>query len=124
MIGLFQENGPCRISSTGVVESNPYSWSNVSNMLYIDQPVGTGFSYSEAVNGFADGSDFVTLPAGSGCPDYADYYGGCSTQSYQNASLTANSTQVAAPNMWKALQGFMGAFPAYARHGFHFASKY
>lgn len=93
-------------------------------MLYIDQPVGTGFSYSEAVNGFADGSDFVTLPAGSGCPDYADYYGGCSTQSYQNASLTANSTQVAAPNMWKALQGFMGAFPAYARHGFHFASKY
>ncbi|KAF9475477.1 serine carboxypeptidase [Pholiota conissans] len=46
MIGLFQEHGPCRITndSTSVV-LNPYSWNNESNIMYIDQPIGTGFSH-------------------------------------------------------------------------------
>ncbi|KZS90862.1 alpha/beta-hydrolase [Sistotremastrum niveocremeum HHB9708] len=53
MLGLFQENGPCRISSDGTSLSlNPYSWNSVANMLYIDQPIGTGFSHGdETVNG-------------------------------------------------------------------------
>ncbi|KAH9853076.1 alpha/beta-hydrolase [Lenzites betulinus] len=52
MIGLFQENGPCRITNdSSAVTPNPYSWNNVSNMLYLDQPVGTGFSHGETVVG-------------------------------------------------------------------------
>ncbi|KAL5506982.1 hypothetical protein ACEPAH_6438 [Sanghuangporus vaninii] len=48
MLGLFQENGPCRIDANGTSTSlNPYSWNNNVNMLYIDQPVGVGYSYGQ-----------------------------------------------------------------------------
>ena len=29
------------------VEKNPYSWGRKHNMLYIDNPVGAGFSFSD-----------------------------------------------------------------------------
>lgn len=48
MIGLFQENGPCKFnvgaSNTSPV-NNTFSFNNYANMLYIDQPIGVGFSY-------------------------------------------------------------------------------
>ncbi|KZO96807.1 alpha/beta-hydrolase [Calocera viscosa TUFC12733] len=48
MLGLFQEMGPCRVTSDGLnYTHNPYAWNNFSNMLFIDQPVGVGFSYGE-----------------------------------------------------------------------------
>ncbi|RKU44280.1 hypothetical protein DL546_001629 [Coniochaeta pulveracea] len=46
MIGLFQENGPCQFYNGASTPSiNPYSWNTHANMLYVDQPIGTGFSY-------------------------------------------------------------------------------
>jgi carboxypeptidase C (cathepsin A) len=52
MIGLFQEHGPCRINNdSSSVTPNPFSWNNEVNMLYIDQPIGTGFSYGNETVG-------------------------------------------------------------------------
>ncbi|KJA15643.1 hypothetical protein HYPSUDRAFT_148806 [Hypholoma sublateritium FD-334 SS-4] len=48
MIGLFQEHGPCRITNdSSSVTLNPFSWNNNANVLYIDQPVGVGFSHGD-----------------------------------------------------------------------------
>ncbi|PFH53275.1 hypothetical protein AMATHDRAFT_137711 [Amanita thiersii Skay4041] len=45
MTGLLQEHGPCRINNdTSSVNLNPYSWNNEVNIIYLDQPVTTGFS--------------------------------------------------------------------------------
>lgn len=44
-VALFVENGPFKIDKdNNSLVINPYSWSNAANVLYVDQPLGTGFS--------------------------------------------------------------------------------
>lgn len=46
MVGLFQEIGPCLINEHGNgTVPNPWSWSQNSSLLFVDQPVDVGFSY-------------------------------------------------------------------------------
>jgi len=48
-VALFGENGPCKVSLDGQsTTSNAASWNSHANLLYVDQPVGTGFSYGTA----------------------------------------------------------------------------
>ena len=56
MFGLFKENGP--ISATldknkkPKAKLNQFSWNRNASVLYVDNPVGTGFSYTSTVNGY------------------------------------------------------------------------
>lgn len=123
MIGLFQELGPCGVGPDGKPFNNPYSWTNASNMLFIDEPNQVGLSYSVPIPGYTDdGGNIIQLPNAT-CPDYAEAFGTCGTYSQPNHTLTVNATEAAAPGMWKTLQGFMGAFPQYSRKGFSFTTE-
>ena len=46
MLGLFEINGPFSCTDDGAggtqLDLNPYAWSRQVNMIYIDQPTGTG----------------------------------------------------------------------------------
>ncbi|KAF9623000.1 hypothetical protein IFM89_035981 [Coptis chinensis] len=44
-VGAFSENGPFRPSGEILVR-NEYSWNREANMLYLETPVGVGFSFS------------------------------------------------------------------------------
>ncbi|KAL9165676.1 hypothetical protein ABFS82_06G186400 [Erythranthe guttata] len=45
-MALFYENGPFTIANNLSLVWNQYGWDQISNILFVDQPIGTGFSYS------------------------------------------------------------------------------
>ncbi|KAG5667966.1 hypothetical protein PVAND_015925 [Polypedilum vanderplanki] len=53
LFGLFTENGPFEVTKSGKVKSRKYSWNVNHNVLYIDNPVGTGFSFTDKDEGYA-----------------------------------------------------------------------
>ena len=123
MSELFTEHGPCRIDPDGkTVHDNTFSWSEYSNVVYIDQPVQVGFSYTELIHAFfdEDAEEIVPLRKGEKCPKRA---GRCGQFSKPDTSTTANSTVAAAPAFWLTLQAVMATFPQYSDHGFHSGSE-
>ncbi|GER39438.1 serine carboxypeptidase [Striga asiatica] len=45
-LALFYENGPFHVTDNLTLALNDFGWDKVSNLIYVDQPIGTGFSYS------------------------------------------------------------------------------
>ncbi len=43
-VAIFEENGPWKINPDLTLKTNPFSWNNNANVVYMDQPLGTGFS--------------------------------------------------------------------------------
>ena len=62
MIGLFEELGPCSITEDLKSKLNPNSWNEVSNMLFLSQPVGVGFSYAGKKVGYTNANERI-LPS-------------------------------------------------------------
>ncbi|KAF5180327.1 Serine carboxypeptidase-like [Thalictrum thalictroides] len=59
-LALFYENGPFTIADNMSLVWNDYGWDKVSNLLYVDQPTGTGFSYSSDKRDLRQNEDGVS----------------------------------------------------------------
>jgi hypothetical protein len=102
-VSAVNENGPCNLlnnSRDSVL--NQWSWNDKVNMLYIDQPVMTGFSYDSLINGTISEalSPFAVLPAQVPKND-TSLAGVFSTG---NKSSAPNNTLAAASPMWDFMQ--------------------
>ncbi|KAF2443671.1 peptidase S10, serine carboxypeptidase [Karstenula rhodostoma CBS 690.94] len=86
LIGLLQEHGPCNVTEDLKTQLNPYSWNEESNMLYLSQPVGVGFSYQTTKTDQNGRYSLVDLD-------------------------TANTTHAAAVGAWHILQAFLELSP-------------
>jgi len=53
MYGLFTENGPLYVKPQRGLGVRKYYWSQRFNVIYIDNPVGTGFSFTNNDAGYA-----------------------------------------------------------------------
>ncbi|KAI0675837.1 alpha/beta-hydrolase [Trametes maxima] len=48
MLGFVYENGPARLQPDGSFTSNEYSWDKLADYIWVDQPVGTGYSTADS----------------------------------------------------------------------------
>ncbi|KAM7362977.1 venom serine carboxypeptidase [Cochliomyia hominivorax] len=53
LFGLFTENGPFEFDPNGKLQKRNYTWSRTHNLIFIDNPVGTGFSFTDSDKGYA-----------------------------------------------------------------------
>jgi serine carboxypeptidase-like clade 2 len=59
--GATQEIGPFLVDTNGNgLNFNPYAWNKEANMLFLESPVGVGFSYSNTSSDYQKlGDDFT-----------------------------------------------------------------
>ena len=55
LIGFMTEQGPFRPDQDGNLNINPWRWNTIANMVFLEQPVGVGYSYSDDENDYKIG---------------------------------------------------------------------
>ncbi|KAK0666722.1 putative carboxypeptidase [Cercophora samala] len=117
-----ETNGfPCSFNPDGnSTRLNEQSWNEEVNMLYVDQPVGAGFSYSKIVNGVVDLMDSLSEDGSFFRPGSVEEVGGERNVTVAGVTMQSldpregvNTTQQAARVMWWFGQVWFQEFPGY-----------
>ncbi|CAI4211272.1 unnamed protein product [Parascedosporium putredinis] len=106
-------NFPCFINEdVNSTTLNEFSWNTNVNMLYIDQPVGVGFSYTSLTEGTYDylTETFTPLAEGEAVPETNVTFVRATKSNPEYAPLV-NTTTTAAKYMWKFAQVWFQEFP-------------
>lgn len=53
MFGIFTEHGPFVLTDSGIPKLRESTWTTSFSVLYVDNPVGTGFSFTGKDQGYA-----------------------------------------------------------------------
>ncbi|KAL1901648.1 hypothetical protein Cpir12675_000338 [Ceratocystis pirilliformis] len=118
---FFSGQGPCSVIETSMetleTVANKWGWDRGSNLLFIDQPVGSGLSYDKINRGILDYMDrSYTLSEldleEKEVPSFLTYSG-----SFPSKDIPITHTKQAAYSTWRFLQGFYSAFPDLSPRG-------
>ena len=61
MFGLFNEHGPFYVDANMTLHKRMYTWTKKYSVVYIDNPVGTGFSFTEQDACYSKNEDDVAV---------------------------------------------------------------
>ena len=74
MMGLFLENGPYWIANDGSLHTKNASWNNKYDVLYVDQPAGTGFSVAQTPDAYATNQEEVAEAFSAFLANFYSFY--------------------------------------------------
>jgi vitellogenic carboxypeptidase-like protein len=74
LFGLFNENGPIQVNTDGSLTERPINWNSLYSLLYIDNPVGTGYSFTSNDQGYTRSQDDVARDLYSALSQFFQIY--------------------------------------------------
>jgi carboxypeptidase D len=112
-MSLFKEHGPCKVNAdSNSTRHNQWSWNAESDILYIDQPVQTGFSYDRLEPGVLDafGNVFLNRNQEKSKRPFLKQGSRQGIFSSNDPQQTANSTESIVRSTWFYLQAWLQNF--------------